>query len=298
MKKIKMTTVLAAGVVALCGFGFTGCSDSIRYEKYANADEYKVGEASFAATAIRKVEIDWIGGSIEIEKSSGDTLHVVEDERSEKEEERMRYYLDGNVLKIKYCQSGLRTNIKAEHKNLRLDIPKGVELDLDCVSAVVTVGVIEVSDFSVESVSGNITASRIDCAKADLETVSGTIVIGELNATTSISMETVSGDVTVSGLSATFLEVESTSADVNLGLHLTNQSAVEGFRAEVESTSANVNFMLNADMGASIRFETGSGKFHSERAHTALGATRYDIFGSLGKCLIEVETVSGNLRIQ
>ena len=65
---------------------------------------------------VNKIEIDWVNGNVEIEQTSSNTLQVIEEKSAEAEKERMRYYLDGNVLKVKYCESGLRGDINQNGK--------------------------------------------------------------------------------------------------------------------------------------------------------------------------------------
>ena len=287
-----ITALVATGLLAL-----SGCTANVvSYEKYANADLYTVGSASIAATDVKKIEIDWVGGSIEIEQTTSPTLQVIEEvdarESSGKESERMRYYLDGDVLKVKYCESGLRGNINTQNKELRVEIPAGISLDVDSVSAGVTLGVIESTDLSVESVSGNISAERIVCDNAEIETVSGKIIIGELLGN-SLSLESVSGECSITRLSVNALDAETVSGDLAFGVQ-------KALTAEIESTSADITFNLGAGLGATLRLETATGKFNTEKEYGKTGS-RYDVYGADGTstdCLFEVDVFSGNVYIQ
>ncbi len=279
-------------VASISAIFATGCADSVRYGKYANAELYEMGSASFAAEQVRKIEIDWVGGNIEVEQSS-DTVEVLEDKESSKDEERMRYYLDGDVLKIKYCKSGLRGSIPVANKHLRVGLPVGIDLEIDNVDAVVTVGVIEMTDFSVGSVSGKLMAERIVCNEADVETVSGNATIGELIAT-EFALETISGDISVSRLSADFLEASTTSGDLTFGL----QKAVKA-KDGVESMSGDITIVTNG-LGGQIRFETANGIFSCDLEYGKVGS-RYDIMGTDGTAVgfdLEIDTFSGNVFVK
>ncbi len=289
MRKIK---AIAVALALVLGAGvFTGCASVIKYEKYADANLYVVGGASFDANEITKVEIDWLGGSVEIDQSA-DTVEIAEDKGSEKEEERMRYYLDDTVLKIKYCQSGLRANIAEQYKHLQVSVPKGVDLEVDCTSAKVEVGVLEVRNFSVESVSGNVEIERVECNEASVETVSGKVSVASLKAV-ELEVETTSGAVSVAELNADWLSAETTSGDLSFGL----QKAIRSKEA-LESSSGDITFILAGDLSATIRLDTASGKLTSDKPFTKDGL-RYQFGASSAEgCNIEIETFSANVIVK
>ncbi len=289
-KALKLASVCAVSLLAATTVGFFGCDEIENYEQYANASLYSVGSASFTAEQVKKIEVDWVEGSIEIAQSS-DTVSVVEDEGVSTEAERMRYYLDGDVLKIKYCQSGFRGDIRAENKNLRISLPKTTSLDVDSTTAVVTVDAIELPKFCMQSVSGNLTVQRLLCAEMELETVSGTTTVGELVAE-SFSLETVSGNFSAERLSVDFLDAETVSARLAFGVQ-------KALTAEIESTSGDIVFVLSEKLGATIRLETATGKFNCEKEYVQTGG-RYDVAGAEGslKCDLVVDVFSGNLYIR
>ncbi len=285
------TLLSATAILAGTAAAFSGCNGNFEYDEYANANLYSVGSASLSSAQVRKLEIDWVGGSVEVEQASSEKLLVSEDANGLSQEARMRYYLDGDVLKVKYCQSGLRASVNEQNKNLRVSLPVGVALDIECVEATVTVGAIDVTEFSVESVSGNITAEHIRCKEADVETVSGKATLGELHAL-SLSAETVSGDFSVDSLSVERLEAETTSGKLTLGV-------ISPLLANVDSNSGDVIFTLPAGALALARFETASGEFHSEKTAKQEGNTYY-LNGTTietAEYRLEVETFSGNVYI-
>jgi len=293
-KKFKILSAIAAAVALIC-LVLPACGTNIvRYERYANAELYTVGEVNLSASEVTKIEIDWVDGSIEIEQTNNSTISVVEElsEETVKEAERMRYYLDGSVLKVKYCQSGMRGSVNTHNKNLRMEIPEGLALDVESVSAGITIGVIQATDLSIESVSGNIVAERIVCEEAEIETVSGKTLIGELIGT-AFSFEGVSGTLSITRLAVEKLEVETLSGDVDFGVS-------KALIADVESTSADTTFSLLEGLGAAVRLETSSGKLITEKKFAKAGS-RYDVFGMDGvstDCKIEVDAISGNVYIK
>ena len=292
MKRLKRIALVLVTVTTMGLMALTGCTKMTSYEKYTNADLYSVGSVNMSAEAVKKVDIDWINGSIEVAQSTTQTLKIVEEKSPENAEERMRYYVDGSTLKVKYCQSGLRRNIDAQNKNLRVEIPAGLSLEIDTVSAGVTIGVLESTSLSIESESGNITAERIVGKDVEIETGNGKVSVGELIAS-AVSFDSSSGEVSVARLSGDFLDAETISGALSFGV----QKAV---RAEVESTSGDVTFTLGEGLGATVKLETATGKLKTDKQYAKTG-TRYDIFGADGsstECNIEIDVFSGDVYIR
>lgn len=291
MKKIGRISIALSMIIAMGLFSLTSCGVG-GYDKYVNADLYTAGSVSISAENIQKVEIDgWVNGSIEVEQTASQILKIIEEEGLENDAERMHYYIDGNVLKVRYCQSGLRGQINAEKKNLRLEVPAGLSLEIESEKAGITIGVLEVENLSIESEAGNITAERIVGNQTTIETKKGKVSIGEL-ISTEASFESSSGDISVMRLSTNSLEVDVMSSDVSFGIQ-------KAFVAEVESLSGDITFTLGEGLGATVRLQTATGKLKTEKLYGKTGS-RYDIFGADGAstdCTIDVDVFSGNLYI-
>lgn len=291
MKFAKKLLATLAAVLTLSTVPFTGCTDTVNYEVYDNAQYYQVGSASISATQVRELDVDWIGGSIEIVQSENEEVQVIEESNFELDSERMHYRLEGDVLKVKYCESGLRSTIDSQKKNLRIALPANISVEIECVDAVVTaVGErLNVKDFSWESVSGNFTAEIIECQEVlDLETVSGKMLIGELFAP-KLSVESVSGAFSVTKLSAVNLEADTVSSKMEFGLQ-------QALTADVESTSGEIIFTMLGEWGTTLRYKTVSGAFHCEKEYTKVDKL-YQI-GTGTACSLQVSTTSADLRIK
>lgn len=292
MKKVRAIVAALAAVFTMGLVASTGCGNLVSYDRYENAELYSVGTASVSAESVEKIEIDWVGGGIEVEQTASKTLQVIEERSSEKDAERMHYYLDGKVLKIKYCESGLRGTVNERNKNLFVEIPAGISLEIDSVSAGITMGVLNVNALSIESVSGNVTAERIVSEETEVETVSGKVSVGEL-ITSKLSLDGVSGGVEITRLSTDFLEMEMVSGDVSLGVQ-------KALSAEIESVSADVTITLREGLGATIEMKTTSGKFSTKKEFGETGS-RYDVFGEDGvsvDCSFKIETTSGDVIVR
>ncbi len=281
-----MTTLFVMPIAAM-----GGCTDTVSYEAYDNAELYAVGAASFSTAEVQELDIDWIGGRIEIIQAETESVQVVEDTGLEQEAERMHYYRDGQVLKVKYCESGLRSTIDTQKKNLRVSVPASVVIEIECVDAVVSVEEehLTVQEFSLEGVSGSFNAQILDCqGEMEIETVSGKILIGELSAK-KLSVESVSGDFSVTKLTAASLEADTVSGTMQFGLQ-------QPITAEIRSTSGDTTFVFLETWGTTVQYSTISGEFHSEKAFEKTGKT-YQI-GEGTACVLKVNTTSGDLYIE
>ena len=251
-----------------CVACLTGCGSGYRFERYENADLYTAGGASYAANQVRKIEIDWVGGSIEIEQ--GDGVNVYEESGRIAQEEQMRYYLAGDVLKIKYCSSGHRGKIDDATKNLQVEIPSGVSLEIDAVSASVLIGVIQLDELDLETGNGRVEAERIACNKAEIETVGGNVSVGELRTAE--------------------LKAESVSGELSFGFS-------SYLRAELDNARGNIFVRLADGLGARVLFETKKGALLTDRLYETQGTAHIFAGTQERACEIDVETTQGDLCI-
>ena len=286
----KLARIMLGALVAFTAFNFSGCS---KYDDYDHANLYSIGEFSYATTDVNRIEIDWVAGSVEIEQSASATLLVSEDAASLKNAEKMHYYIEGGVLKIKYCESNYKGKIDATNKHLRVEIPEGISLEIDTVSAPITMGGVSLASLSLETVSGNVTAETWNCTgSVEVDTVSGSFTIGELTAE-NFESESTSGNINISKLSVNRLDAESTSGNIILGLN-------KKTNADIETTSGDITLSLLTDDGARVKFKSVSGDFKAEKEYTK-SALGYDFFGADGVSTgssIAVETVSGDLLVK
>ena len=194
-------------VIALCCLLLSGCShttsrslfgDTFRYE---NPERYTVGGASLT-DSVKDLEIQWLTGCIEIQRGDGDNVKFEETaNRKLSDELTMRWWLDGETLHIKFCNTG-RWNIGNLQKTLMVTLPNDLLLE----SAQIT------------TVSADIEVTELSARKINWSTTSGGMT-GELFDTEHIDARTVSGTVDLTSYAdAEEVEVDSTSGDISLGL--------------------------------------------------------------------------------
>lgn len=267
MRKSIKTAAFAA---ALC-LSLGSCQKtSGKYMRYEDADRYTAGEVETVDGTVKEVEIDWLGGTIEVEQSADGGLRAVEDETGLDEASRMQYLIEGGTLKIKYCRSGYCGDIAEGSKHLRLEIPQGLDVEIDATTAEINMGVVDLQELSVESRSGNFSAEKITCRDLDIETKSGKVYVGELVADEA--------------------DVDTADGDIHVGISTPLQ-------AEIESKSGNVTLKFNAEIGLRAKFCTRSGELITSLPYEKKNGC-YEFAQGVGGGYVEVKSVSGNLRVE
>ncbi|MDE6658995.1 MAG: helix-turn-helix domain-containing protein [Eubacterium sp.] len=161
---------------------------------YDNENLYTAGNGEVSANGITELTIDWISNDINVEYNNGDTISISEPKQSNPDYQ-LRYRVDGNELKIKYCKSGFKAS-NPKNKELTVLLPRDFvleELEINCVSADTNIKGITVKSFDVNTVSGNVEANG-KFKEIDIEGVSADLKIIALASPESISLNTVSGD--------------------------------------------------------------------------------------------------------
>ena len=268
MKKIFACIVAVFGVLF-----FVSCKPSAErsFRVYEDGEKYAAGEFACDATGIKRIEIDWVGGNVEVEQTPQNKVVVFEDEDGLLEEKRLHTYLSDGVLRIKYCRSGHLGKIDEMQKNLQVDMPKGVDVKINTVRANVYLGVLETGDLEICTDTGCIEGENILCENAKIQTNSGYIGVGLLTVDE--------------------MEVSSVSGDIHLG-------APNGLNSKIKTLDGDVTLYLWGDVYALIDFKTQSGELKTERKYVSK-EDKYLLL-AVGQELrkISVETTSGHLRIE
>ena len=287
MKKITALILALVCVLALSACSGISLPGISYYGEYADASKYSTGDFTYNANEIKEIEINWISGNIEIIQSDAATLSVRESGGTLETEEQMHYYLRAGKLIIHYCGSGYKKNIDASAKNLKIEIPENISIDVDNVSAGVKIGDIKAKDIDISSVSGSVTFADVTADDIDIEMVSGELTMSSVSAD-NFSADGVSGNIKVSSISASEIDVQIVSGKTELGL-------TKDCDLEISGVSGSVKIALPAGIGATLEFSTVSGSLSSELEYTK-DKQKYT-FGT-GEIEIDVETVSGNVSVE
>lgn len=306
MKKI--WAGLLAGVICT---GFAGCTVTnvggiTSINQYENGEKYSVGNFSYAAAEVKKVQVDWVAGEIHLIQSGSDTLHA-EETGELTADQQLHWLLEEGVLTLRYCASGYAGTFPANGKALTLEIPTGIDLSVDSVSGgivleegtfgemkldttsgAISLGTVSADVCKLDAVSGSIAADKLLCAeKLKADTTSGRIRLDWVEAPIA-DLCTVSGGMEMRLCKGQSAELETTSGDIKLTLEA-------GKDVELETTSGSITLKLGETLsGAAVDFDSVSGALHGDGYYMEGGR---HIFGD-GSCQIQVETTSGNLTIQ
>lgn len=282
------------------------------YSFSAHADDSGAGCVSETFSVepahIRKIEVDWLGGSVDIQPD--DTVDVItlveQSERPLAENEIMTLRVDSGTLRIGFMQkkhfdgekyltvripasmveSGQLDEIDVEAASALVNVACGAaqKIDVSTMSGGVCIGA-DSSELSVETTSGYVNISGGYWREADISTVSGAVDF--TGTAQELSIETTSGTVTAD---AGFDKLGFSA--VSGSLTLTMQRAAE---VEAETASGGVTIHLPpSSYGFALDFDSVSGK--PEIAFNANGGDGHWTYGDKASTLT-VDTISGNLTL-
>ena len=91
---------------------------------YAHAEKYTAGDADIGES-VCALDIHWENGKVNLEYHSGEKIELRESSsRPISEDMKMRWWLDGDTLRVQYAKSGLHFGWNQE-KELTVRIPEG-----------------------------------------------------------------------------------------------------------------------------------------------------------------------------
>ena len=302
--------------IALCCLLLTGCvsttsrslfGDTFRFD---NPERYTVGGTSLT-DPIKHLEIQWLAGRVEIQCGDGDRVEFEETaNRKLSDDLAMRWWLDGETLYIKFCNTG-RWDIGDLKKTLMVTLPRDLLLEsaqISTISADIEAPELSAREIDWSTTSGSMTAQLFDTDQIDARTVSGTLDLTsyadakeveadstsgdislDLGIVDDLDVGTVSGKIQIAAVKSAHTELESTSGTITL--HLKEVSGA----CKIGSVSGAVTLSLPEDAHFSVEFKTVSGSFDSEIELRKEGETY--LVGS-GQNRFEIKTTSGSLDIR
>ena len=283
--------------------GYTVCTD---------------GEESFSTNEVKELKLDWLSGSVTVERYDGKAVVVREKAAVRLEEDEcLRWRLSGGTLSILPCANRVRT---LPNKELTVLVPQGLTLkgvDADSTSASVRVSGLSVRDaIRADSISGSLYAEDCVCGSLSLNSTSGSQHILRADVSGNVDADSISGSFTAEDLRCGELDVDSTSGSHKISalscgkLRLSSISGSQrvsgldcreadasstsgsvhlAFAAapasvDVETTSGSVELTFPKGTGIDLDYDRSTGSLHGDVIHGALP--------------VEVETTSGSLTIR
>jgi len=251
-------------------------SEFVGGQGYSSAESFELDAAQ-----LRRIEIAWVSGAVELRSGDGDRISVSEKaDRSLAGDEQLRWKLENGTLFIRYCSPG-RTNMPSKELNILL--PGDVRLqdvEIVTVSADTVIKGLRLEDkLSCVSVSGEILAEGISCSKLSAVSVSGGLKV--YGYARSFSTVNVSGDTEAELSGVYHIETESASGELKLKL------AELPKELDAETASGDVRLFLPENSEFELDYESGSGDLHCE----------FELRRGEHLPEINVETASGDLHI-
>ncbi len=324
MKKVIILSIVLTAIVLV----FSSCN----YYSYEDSEKYDVGSGEISSK-VTAIEIDWACGEVEISYMDRKSVYFEEISADGlKESERMRYYLDGTVLKIKCADKGFLKDPPSKNLDLRLPndfVLSSLNINSDSADISVQSGSYKssISVVNIKSDSGKVVFSnRTETIKhLDIETDSGAISTSV--AAQNARLKSKSGDITYKCIKAnkceissldgnmdlTFnsnvesVEVENKSGNIKLQsgklkyleIETSNGDVEYDLRGEIEkcditSETGDINLMIRLTIGFTIDFDTTKGKFESELPVSSKNGKH--IYGD-GSCIFNIETNSGDVEV-
>ncbi len=274
-----MKKLLKLGCIVICLVLMTailpGCGMlTSTYEKYENAESYiATSDFSVSTDTVKKVDVNWINGDVEVVSSEDLTNTVMFEESFYTDEEslskaqdqafKMHYLIEEDTLIIQYCQSELKYG--SVKKKLKIVLPKveGLELTTDPENVQVPENVLH--SLSVKCVSASLTAKDITVQSVDFNTVSGSVLVEDclmvslVNVAVSgnvqvknsvlgaVAITEASGSLTVENSTVYAIVVASVSGNVNV--------AINNVPLTVEITSMSSTVNLNLPYNSIFKFK-------------------------------------------
>ena len=238
-----------------------------------SSGNYMTGSGSVDMSQIENIQIEWVSGNVDVILVP-DTETTISFSETNGEDHPMVYEIKGKTLVIRFTKQTIHLNFgnfNTPDKDLKIQIPENWScrsLDIEAVSANVSVHLSEANDVEIENVSG----------KTDLNiTKSG-----------SVSVETVSGEVMFNGNCNEF-DCSSVSGDCEVKLFGDAKDIA------LESVSGDLTVSILKDYGFTATIDSASGHIYSDYSTTVSGGKH--TYGD-GKIRIEAETVSGDIFIR
>ena len=235
MKKF-ITLILTLCIALGSAVCLSSCGKRLEYDDY---EKYTPGTWA-ENLLISSIDIEWAGGKVEIASHEyGHYLSCSEAYEGEiPEDMEMRWYFDGQTLRIKPAADGVQYN-RIPEKTLTVYIPFNYsfnDIDIKTESADISVSDSNANFAEINTVSGNIDVNFISSSQElDIESGSGSVNV-KAHVKKSIEITTASGSVTVDN-KAVPAETEITTASGDITYKLPEDAA---FTAEIYTASGNI----------------------------------------------------------
>lgn len=322
--KILMWICVAILVCAVV-INVTGLFDGSPFG-YANADMYTAGETVLRET-IRNLDIEWINGKVNLGTHKEDTVELRESsDRAIGEDLKLRWWMDGDTLRVRYAKSGLRLSWN-QQKTLTVILPENIvfgEASVSATSADLNIPGIQAEKLTMEVTSGSILAAA-EAKQVVAGSTSGDMTLritGEAESVVagstsgrigleaenvgSVAMSSTSGGGSLKVKKAGKAEIGSTSGSISIEAEEAEQvvmgctsgsiraTLMQFSQLLVNSTSGDVQVTVKEEPGFIAKLSTTSGKIDYSLPLSRQG-DEYVCGDGSGR--VEIGTTSGDIRL-
>ena len=276
--------VVAAVVMSLGGiFNAMGMT-------YEHEDRYTAGDTVLTGQ-VRNLDIQWVNGKVNLVHHSGSTFELKEtSSKPISADMQMRWWLDGDTLRVRYAKSGFRLSWNQE-KELTLTLPERLALD----------------SVDISTVSGEIGLPGLKADRVTLSSVSGDQALELPGRASAVAMSSVSGGLRADIAETPELSMASTSGRISARVPVSGRiklSTVSGAVSlgtgtaediSLATTSGSVTAALPGTPGFTAELTTVSGRVDAAMPLSKDGNT-YTCGNGEGR--VRASTVSGNVRLE
>lgn len=258
------------------------------------------------------IDVSNVQGSVEISAWDKDEVELVAELESEKDE--LEFEATPRKVSIEVDRPTSHYGRDQEDAYLTLRVPRGARLDVDTVSADITVGGVR-GQQTLQSVSGVVSSQAFD-APVSASAVSGDVIVTGNGGKAAVRTENVSGTSTVTGVRGEFqgevvsgeiqatiaaaskVDVNSVSGDIALNVELAPAGEVD-----METVSGTLTLKLKPPVNADFDIESFSGDIDVCFGPKARGTSKYtpgselDFTQGNGGARVELQSLSGEIRV-
>jgi Putative adhesin len=257
------------------------------------------------------VDVSNVQGSVEV--TAWDRNEVQLTALLESDKDRLEYEATDKLVRVKVHRPDHRYH-DDDDATLTLNVPKGVRLIVDTISADIAVNGVR-GEQRLETVSGEVETMSYD-QPVSLHSVSGDISLKGSGGKARVTTESVSGSTTLNGIRGGYdgqtvsgtisanvsvaerLHVEAVSGDVEIQADLTPTA-----RVELESVSGTLSLVMKPPVHAEFEIESFSGDIDSCFGTKAHDKSKYGPGSELnftqgnGGARVMIESLSGDISI-
>ncbi len=258
------------------------------------------------------IEVSNVQGGVEISAWDKDEVELVAELESAKDE--LEFEATPRKVSIEVDRPQSHYGRDQEDAYLTLRVPRGARLEVDTVSAEITVAGVR-GQQTLQSVSGQVSTQAFD-APVSASAVSGEVIVTGNGGKAAVTTENVSGTSTVTGVrgsfsgevvsgeiqatiaAATDVDVNSVSGDIVLNAELAPAADVD-----METVSGTLTLNLKPPVNADFDIESFSGDIDVCFGPKARDTSKYtpgselDFTQGKGGARVELQSLSGEIQV-